>query len=207
VTSNPGGITATGSASPITVKNLTIGTPYTFTVVATNGAGPGASSAPSAAVTPYLELLPDPGFEQGNGGWVAFQVGTLTRVTSPVHGGSRALRVAATSAATALVGLTQNSVVSNSVAGKAYTAQCYVQPTSANLNVQIRFLEYTQNFGSNIHFQTVVVNNLPTNAWTLVKVTSTAVKSGERMVPQIYSTNETTHTGSLLYDDCSVSSS
>jgi hypothetical protein len=52
VTSNPGGLTGTGSASPIVVTGLTNGTPYTFTVVATNFVGSSAASAPSAPVTP-----------------------------------------------------------------------------------------------------------------------------------------------------------
>jgi hypothetical protein len=103
-----------------------------------------------------------------------------------------------------LVGMTQNAVVTNSVAGRAYTASCWVRPTAAAVNVQIRFLEYTQNWSSNTKFQTTNVSALSTTGWTLVSVTSTALRSGERMVPQIYSTNETTATGSLLYDDCSV---
>lgn len=52
VTSNPGGFTATGAASPITVSGLTNGTSYTFTVVATNSAGDGSASAASNSVTP-----------------------------------------------------------------------------------------------------------------------------------------------------------
>jgi serine protease len=52
VTSSPGNITATGSASPITVTGLTTGTAYTFTVSATNSVGTGAASAASNSVTP-----------------------------------------------------------------------------------------------------------------------------------------------------------
>ena len=53
VTSNPGGITATGAGSPIIVEGLTNGTDYTFTVTATNTIGTGPPSAPSNSVTPY----------------------------------------------------------------------------------------------------------------------------------------------------------
>jgi outer membrane autotransporter protein len=49
VTSSPGVITASGSASPIIVPNLTDGTAYTFTVVAN---GPSPASDPSNSVTP-----------------------------------------------------------------------------------------------------------------------------------------------------------
>jgi hypothetical protein len=304
VTSNPGNLTASGPSSPIAVSGLTNNTAYTFTVRATNGAGPGTASAPSNSVTPVAasapgapsgvgatpsdgqvnlswvapppvsgapvtdytvqyrqtgtsawttvdqgstattalitgltdnvsydftvtavnsagpgppsavttstptvaptQLLPDPGFEAGNGGWIAFKVGALSRVTSPVHGGSDALRVASPSTSANLVGLTQNTVINNSVAGRSYTASCYVQPTSGSLNVLIRWLEYTQSFGSVINLQSIQTNALPLAKWTLVQVTSTAVNSGERMIPQIYSSNETSTNGSMLYDDCSV---
>ncbi|MHB8165168.1 MAG: Lcl domain-containing protein [Sulfuricella sp.] len=52
VTSNSGGVTATSTSIPITVTGLTNGTPYTFTVTATNSAGTGASSAASNSVIP-----------------------------------------------------------------------------------------------------------------------------------------------------------
>ncbi|MEK7830204.1 MAG: BACON domain-containing carbohydrate-binding protein, partial [Acidobacteriota bacterium] len=51
-TSTPGGITASAASSPITVTGLTNGTPYTFTVKATNFVGTGPASGASNSVTP-----------------------------------------------------------------------------------------------------------------------------------------------------------
>ena len=49
--SSPGGITATGTSSPILVTGLSLSTTYTFTVYATNALGNGASSSPSNSIT------------------------------------------------------------------------------------------------------------------------------------------------------------
>jgi len=69
VTAQPGGITASGTGSPIRVNGLTPGVNYTFTVTATNSAGTSSASASSgtfaipASVTPnkpagYIEIPP-----------------------------------------------------------------------------------------------------------------------------------------------------
>ena len=50
-TCNPGGITGTGTSSPVTVSGLTSGTVYTCTVTATNSAGVSAASSASNQIT------------------------------------------------------------------------------------------------------------------------------------------------------------
>lgn len=71
VTSSPGGITGTGTSSPITVSGLSNGTAYTFTVTATNATGTGPASAASNSITPvapYMEYLIVAGGGGGSGG-------------------------------------------------------------------------------------------------------------------------------------------
>lgn len=55
-TATPGGLTASGSGSPLTITGLTNDIPYTVTVTARNSAGSSAPSAPSASATPYLHI-------------------------------------------------------------------------------------------------------------------------------------------------------
>ncbi|MGI8777862.1 MAG: fibronectin type III domain-containing protein [Acidimicrobiales bacterium] len=59
VTSSPGGMTVSGTTSPVLVPALTAGTTYTFRVHATNAVGDGAESSPSNAVTASTDPPPD----------------------------------------------------------------------------------------------------------------------------------------------------
>jgi hypothetical protein len=51
VTSSPGGYTATGSSSPLTVEGLQSAVSYTFTVVASNAVGNSPASSASSSIT------------------------------------------------------------------------------------------------------------------------------------------------------------
>jgi hypothetical protein len=51
VTSSPGGFTASGASSPLTVTGLASSTAYTFTVTATNAIGTSTASAATASIT------------------------------------------------------------------------------------------------------------------------------------------------------------
>jgi len=71
VTSSPGGITATGAASPLTVTGLTNGTAYTFTVTTSNAVGQSVASGDSNSVTltvPPPVPAPAPAPSSGGGG-------------------------------------------------------------------------------------------------------------------------------------------
>jgi hypothetical protein len=56
--SSPGGFTGSSATNSISVSGLSNGTPYTFTVTATNTQGTGPASAPSNSVTPVAPTVP-----------------------------------------------------------------------------------------------------------------------------------------------------
>ena len=123
-----------------------------------------------------------------------------------MHSGTGAMRITASSTATDLVGMTQNNVITNSVAGRTYTFQCYVRPTDTGLNNVIRLRQYTQAFSSGVTLGTKTTSTVPANVWTLVTISGTATQNGYRVIPQIYSTNQTSAKGTIVYDDCTLKS-
>ena len=85
VTSNPGGFTMMGGASPLIVPGLTNGVAYTFTVTATSAAfGTGDPSSPSNSVTPQPIPGPPTGVTPSPGNMQA----TVTFIPPASNGGS-----------------------------------------------------------------------------------------------------------------------
>jgi uncharacterized protein (TIGR02145 family) len=183
VTSSPGGITGTGSGSPITVSGLTNGTSYTFTVVATNSIGNSVASSASTAVTP--NTVPDPPTAvvatagnasasvafvapTNNGGSaitgyaVTSSPGgiTATGATSPINvtgltnGTSYTFTVVATNA----IGNSSPSTSSSAVTPSAPTVPgppTAVVATAGNASASVAFVAPTNNGGSAITGYTV----------------------------------------------------
>lgn len=79
VYSIPGNFNVTGASSPLVVTGLTLGTAYTFKVVANNSYGPSSSSASSNSASPVLQ----PGEAYG-GGYFAGQISTTANGV-PTH--------------------------------------------------------------------------------------------------------------------------
>ncbi len=119
VTASPGGKTVSGANSPLTVSGLTNGTPYTFTVTATNGLGGSPISAVSAPVTP-MPTVPDVPT-----GITATTDAVQTKVffTAPDNGGSPITSYTVTSNPGGITanGLTSPVMINGLTRGTAYT--------------------------------------------------------------------------------------
>jgi len=86
VTSSPGGLTATGTSSPLVVTGLTNGTTYTFTVKARNTLGSSSSSSASNSVTPFDFVAFNDNFDNGTlTGWTSIS-GTWSNPGAFVQG-------------------------------------------------------------------------------------------------------------------------
>ncbi len=144
VTSSPDNkvaVTPDGSTLTATVTGLTNGTPYTFTVVATNAIGDGSTSMASSPVTPRTvpgaptAVTASPGDGQATVSWTAPADNggsAITSYTVTASPGGAASTVSGSTLTTAVSGLTNGTdytftvvatnVAGNSVASTASTA-------------------------------------------------------------------------------------
>jgi hypothetical protein len=168
VTSSPGSFTSTGASSPLVVTGLTVGTAYTFTVVATNVAGNSLASIASASVTPYT--VPDaptsvvaiPGNTQAS---VSFSVPTS-------NGGSAitGYTVSASSGGVTSSGTTSPLLVTGLTSGTAYTFTVVATNTAGNSVASIASGSVTPAIASG----SAICNN--TTITDVVEITSPSAK-------------------------------
>ncbi len=123
VTSSPSSKTCTtGGSLTCTVAGLTNGTPYTFTVKATNAVGTGPASAPSAPVTPSTTTAP--GAPRNVSAVAAKQRASVSWAAPTSNGGSAVTGYTVTSSPGAKVCTTSGTLsctVSGLTAGTSYT--------------------------------------------------------------------------------------
>ena len=132
--SSPGGFTATGASSPLTVTGLSNGTAYTFTVYATNAVGNSASSAASNSVTPAtVPGAPTIGTATATGTTTA----TVSYTAPASNGGSTITSYTAVSSPGGITGTLATSgsgtiTVSGLSAGTPYTFTVYATNAVGN---------------------------------------------------------------------------
>jgi outer membrane protein assembly factor BamB len=126
VTSSPGGFTASGASSPLTVTGLQSSTSYTFTVTATNAVGTSAASGATASITattvPQAPTI---------GTATAGNASATVAYTAGATGGKAVSTYTATSTPGSLTGTGASPItVSGLTNGTAYTFK--VKATNAN---------------------------------------------------------------------------
>lgn len=122
VTASPGGRTATGSGSPLTVTGLTNGTAYTFTATGSNASGAGVASAASNSVTPTGSVTA-PGPPTGVAATSGDSQATVNFTAPSSNGGAAIIDYTATSSPGGLTGTATTSpiTVTSLVNGTPYT--------------------------------------------------------------------------------------
>ena len=122
VTSSPGGISVSGTASPLTVTGLINGTAYIFTVTAKNAIGTGLPSLASSSVTPTTGVTM-PGAPTIGTASAGNTQATVTFAAPASTGGSAITGYTVTSSpgALAVTGAASPLIVTGLTNGTAYT--------------------------------------------------------------------------------------
>lgn len=122
-TSSPGGYTATGASSPLTVAGLQSNTAYTFTVTATNFVGTGSASAASNSITattvPQAPTINTPTLANGQAYTGSANIGVV--FTANATGGKAITTFTATSSSTATVSGASSPITISETVGTART--------------------------------------------------------------------------------------
>jgi hypothetical protein len=178
----------------------------TTTVAPTTTASATTTAAPTMAATPVASanLLRDPGFERGLR-WEEFGHARVWISSSQYRSGHRSLGISGRTKGVDADGATASPLpVSSTVAGRTYTASCYVTSTTP-IDVGLFFQEYQQNWVPKADaFRGPEVRTQSIGTWSKISVIYQAKYSG-MLLPLTVHTTDLTRGGAKLYvDDCSV---
>jgi mannuronan 5-epimerase len=205
--------TATTSAPATTVSPTTTTTsgpttvsPTTTTVAPTTTAAATTTATPTMTTTPVAStnLLKDPGFERGLT-WEEFGHARLWISSSQYRSGHRSLGIYGRTKGVDADGATASPLpVSSTVAGRTYTASCYVTSTTP-IDVRLLFQEYEQNWVRKADaFRGPEVRTQNIETWSKISVIYQAKYSGMLLPLTVYTTDLTRGGAKLYVDDCSV---
>lgn len=135
--------------------------------------------------------------EAGTSGWAVFGSGSLTSVTSPVHGGTHSLLLTGRTAAWNGISQTVTSRLTN---GKSYTTQVWVRLQSGTANAK-GTLALTVN-GSTSYLTLAPSIAVNASGWTLLSGTATVSWSGT-LSNAVWYVETASGTASFYIDDAS----
>jgi hypothetical protein len=167
---------------------------------------PVSSPSPTPTPTPPSNLFANGDFESASPlptGYARQSYEILSRVTTPVHGGSYAFMISSTHAAPAATVGFNSPAITGIASGTLLTFKCWVQATSANLKVHLRLSEGSGSTYTALN--DITSATLTSGTWTQETVTGTTIHTGDQVLAEGYSNNLTSATGGEVFDDCSVS--
>jgi hypothetical protein len=160
---------------------------------------PSARLSPEAAASP-ANLLPNPGFELGPSPWAGINGGTIHLVNGPVHSGTQAVEISASSTASPMV---RQTVAAGQ--GKTYAAAGWVRTNALVGGAKIR-VAWRNASGSTIRTDTISTVK-STQDWLLVSRALTAPSGTTQANFQLLVAKENDGLGAAWFDDLSLTES
>jgi hypothetical protein len=156
-------------------------------------------SAQAAPPAQSGNLLTNGNIESGTTGWSVFGAGSLSAVTSPVHGGTRSLLHTGRTASWNGPRQVVTSLLSN---GSSYTTSVWVRMQSGTASAKVT-LQLTAN-GNTSYFTLAPAASVNSTGWTQLTGTTTVSWSGTLSSANFY-VETTSGTASFYIDDASFS--
>lgn len=148
--------------------------------------------------------LTDPGFEANPPVWGTFGPATVLTPVSTARTGAQALRISTTGTPPVTAGATSPSPQLRTVAGRTYSAACWVRSDSP-ITARVRVQEYTPDWQSVTGpTQSDGVTLSDPATWYRVTLTYTATTSDNLLPLTVFSNNLTPGGPTLVVDDCTL---